>query len=136
MIRRILITSVLLFLTLEGLAQTDIAGRWQTTGVPNGPWVIDLQVNGSKVTGSVRQGGANGEPVPIYFGTIEGNTLSFKANSPDGDRIVTFTGKITRIEIGFSRQVEVRPGGTRGDTGILGGNAVSYFSARRPAPAQ
>jgi hypothetical protein len=137
MIRRILIiTAALLFLTLEGLAQTDIAGRWQTTGVPNGPWVIDLQVNGSKVTGSVRQGGANGEPVPIYFGTIEGNTVSFKANSPDGDRIVTFTGKITRIEIGFSRQVEVRSGGTRGDTGILGGNAVSYFSARRPAPAQ
>ena len=129
----------------QGISVTVVDGRIAaieptdpelTTGPYLAAGLIDLQVNGSKVTGSVRQGGADGEPVPIYFGTIEGNTVSFKANSPDGDRIVTFTGKITRIEIGFSRQVEVRPGGTRGDTGILGGNAVSYFSARRPAPAQ
>jgi hypothetical protein len=131
MIQRILITAALLFVALESFAQTDIAGRWQTAGVPNGPWVIDLQINGARVTGTVRQGGATGEPVPIYFGSIEGNTVSFKTNSPDGDRIITFTGKITPIEIGFARQVEVRPGGVRGDTGIFGGNAVTYFSARR-----
>ena len=132
MIQRILITAAFLLVALEGFAQNDIAGRWQTNGVPNAPWVIELQLNGAKVTGTVRQG-ATGEPVPIYFGSIEGNTVSFKVNSPDGDRIITFTGKITRAEIGFSRQVEVRPGGVRGDTGVFGGNAVSYFSARRPA---
>ena len=100
-------------------------------GVPSGPWVIELQVNGTTVTGNVRQGGATGEPVPIYFGSIEGNTVKFKANSPDGDRIITFTGKITTAEIGFARAVEVRPGGTRGDTGIFGGNAVNFFVSRR-----
>jgi len=132
MIRRSFLLGVLLLISLEAAGQTDLTGRWQTTGVPNGPWIIDLQVNGNKVTGSVREG-ANGMPVPIYFGSIEGNALTFKVTSPDGDRIITFNGKITRAEIGFGRQVEMRPGGVRGDTGIFGGNAVSNFSARRPA---
>jgi hypothetical protein len=132
--RRIfVIATTLLLIALHAFGQTNIAGRWQTMGVPNGPWVIDFQVNGAQVTGTVRQGGPTGEPVPIYFGSIEGNSVRFKANSPDGDRIITFTGKITSAEIGFARAVEVRPGGTRGDTGIFGGNAVSYFAARRAA---
>lgn len=131
MIRRTLVIAALLFSSLEALGQSNIAGRWQTMGVPSGPWVIELQVSGSTVTGNVRQGGATGEPVSIYFGSIEGNTVKFKANSPDGDRIITFTGKITTAEIGFARAVEIRPGGTRGDTGIFGGNAVNFFAARR-----
>jgi hypothetical protein len=131
MIRRTLVIAALLFSSLEALGQSNIAGRWQTMGVPSGPWLIELQVNGSTVTGNVRQGGATGEPVPIYFGSIEGNTVKFKANSPDGDRIITFTGKVTTAEIGFARAVEIRPGGTRGDTGIFGGNAVHFFAARR-----
>jgi hypothetical protein len=131
--RRIFVTAALLFIALQASGQTNIAGRWQTMGVPNGPWVIDLQVSGTQVTGTVRQGGPTSEPVPIYFGSIEGNAVRFKANSPDGDRVITFTGKITSVEIGFARAVEVRPGGVRGDTGIFGGNAVSYFSARRAA---
>lgn len=130
MIRSIFLSAIL-FAALQGSAPVDITGRWQTMGVPNGPWVIDLQVNGSKVTGTVRQGGATGEPVPIYFGSLEGNTVAFKVTSPDGDRIITFKGTITRAEIGFARAVEVRPGGVRGDTGIFGGNAVLYFAARR-----
>ena len=130
-IRRILITAAFLFIAVDGFSQSDIAGTWQAANVANGPWIIELQVNGAKVTGSVRQGTA-GEPVPIYFGSIEGNTVRFKANSPDGDRIITFTGKITRAEIGFARAVEVRPGGVRGDTGVFGGNAVVSFLARRP----
>jgi hypothetical protein len=125
MISKILTVTAVLF-----MAQADIAGRWQTTGVPNGPWILELQVSGNKVTGSVREG-ADGMAVPIYFGSIEGNALTFKVTSPDGDRIITFNGKITRAEIGFGRQVEVRPGGVRGNTGIFGGNAVSNFSARR-----
>jgi hypothetical protein len=132
MIRRVFLVSALALIALQALAQVDISGRWQTTGVPNGPWIIDLQVSGNKVTGSVREG-ADGMPVPIYFGSIEGNALTFKVTSPDGDRVITFNGKITRAELGFGRQVEVRPGGDRGNTGIFGGNAVTNFSARRPA---
>jgi hypothetical protein len=131
MIRRILITAAFLLFAVAGFAQSDIAGTWQAMGVPNGPWIIELQVSGAKVTGSVREGAA-GQPVPIYFGSIEGNTVVFKANSPDGDRIITFKGKITSREIGFARAVETRPGGVRGDTGVFGANAVLYFAARRP----
>lgn len=130
MIIRMILAVTILMIALEAGAQTDISGRWQTANVPNGPWIIDLQVTANKVTGSVREG-ANGMAVPIYFGSIEGNALTFKVTSPDGDRIITFNGKITRAEIGFGRQVEQRPGGVRGDTGIFGGNAVSNFSARR-----
>jgi hypothetical protein len=121
----------LLLILLQTGAPSDISGRWQTTGVPNGPWIIELQASGSKITGNVRQGGASGEPVPIYFGSLDGNQVTFKVNSPDGDRIITFSGKITRAEIGFARLVELRPGGVRGDAGLLGGNAVSYFAARK-----
>jgi len=130
MIRRVLVTAALLFVAVEGFGQNEITGRWQTMNVPNGPWIIDLQVNGTQVTGNVRQG-ATGEPVAIYFGSIEGNKVRFKVNSPDGDRIVTFTGTITRAQIGFARAVDIRPGGARGDTGIFGANAVSYFAATR-----
>ena len=131
MIQRMFAATALLLVAIQAGAQTDISGRWQTTGVPNGPWIIELQVSGNKVTGNVRQGGAAGQPVPIYFGSIEGNQVTFKVNSLDGDRIITFSGKVMRAEIGFARLVEVRPGGVRGDTGILGGNAVLNFSARR-----
>jgi hypothetical protein len=126
-----LAASLLLLVAVPLGAQTGISGRWQATGVPNGPWIMEFQISGNKVTGNVRQGGPSGEPQPIYFGSIEGNAVTFKVNSPDGDRIITFNGKITRNEIGFSRLVELRPGGLRGDTGILGGNAILNFSARR-----
>jgi hypothetical protein len=126
MIRSIVVATAMLLMPQAA----EISGRWQTTNVPNGPWILELQVSGNKVAGNVREG-ANGTPVPIYFGSIEGNAVTFKVTSPDGDRIITFNGKITRTEIGFGRQVEVRPGGTRGDTGIFGGNAVLNFSARR-----
>ena len=131
MIRSVLTAALMLLIALQTGAQTDIAGKWQTAGVPNGPWLIELQTSGSKVTGTIREGGAEGMPIPIYFGSIEGNAVTFRANSPDGDRIITFSGKITRAEIGFARLVEVRPGGVRGDAGIFGGNAVLNFSARR-----
>jgi len=123
--------TAMLLMALQAGAQTGISGRYQATGVPNAPWIMELQAIGNKVTGNVRQGGVGGEPVPIYFGSVEGNTVTFKVNSPDGDRIITFSGKVTRAEIGFARLVEIRPGGVRGDTGILGGNAVLNFSARR-----
>jgi hypothetical protein len=131
MILRLFFVTAILLIALQAGAQTDISGKYQTTGVPNGPWIFELQANGNKLTGSIRQGGAAGEAFPIYFGSIEGNSIVFKVNSPDGDRIITFNGKITRAEIGFNRQVEVRPGGVRGDTGVLGGNAVLNFSAKR-----
>jgi hypothetical protein len=113
------------------LLQTNIAGKWQATTTPGTTWVFDLQVEGSKVAGTVSQTGDKPESAPIYFGSIEGNTVSFKVTSPDGDRIITFVGKITPVDIGFERLVEVRPGGAKGDTGVFGGNALLNISVRR-----
>jgi hypothetical protein len=115
------------------LLQADIAGKWQATTTPGTTWVFDLAVDGNKVTGTVSQTGEKTESAPIYFGSIEGNTLTFKVNSPDGDRIITFIGKITSADIGLARLVEVRPGGSRGDTGVFGGNGLSNISVRRQA---
>ena len=100
---------------------------------PGMTWVVELQVDGNKVTGTVSQTGDKAESAPIYFGSLEGNQLTFKVNSADGDRIITFAGKVTSAEIGVTRLVEVRPGGSRGDTGILGANGLSSFVMRRPA---
>ena len=98
-------------------------------------WILELQVQGNKVTGTVSQTGDKAESAPIYFGGIEGNALTFKVNSPDGDRVITFVGKITTNEMGIERRIEIRPGGARGDTGILGGNGLSNVIMRRPAAA-
>jgi len=125
----------MLVLAVQAGAQTSIAGKWQATTTPGTSWVFDLQVAGNKVTGTVSQTGDKTESEPIYFGSIEGNTISFKVNSPDGDRIITFVGKITAVDIGFQRLVEVRPGGSRGDAGVFGGNALLNISVRRPAEA-
>jgi hypothetical protein len=103
---------------------------------PGMTWVIELQVDGNKVTGTVSQTGDKPESAPIYFGSLEGNQLTFKVNSPDGDRIITFAGKVTSAEIGITRLVEVRPGGSRADTGILGANGLSSLIMRRPAAAE
>jgi hypothetical protein len=118
-------------------AQTDISGKWQYANGsgPGTTWAFDFQVSGNKVTGTVSQTGAKQESAPIFFGSIEGNSISFKVTSPDGDRIITFIGKITLSDIGFQRLVEVRPGGSRGDTSIFGDKALLNFSATRPAPA-
>jgi hypothetical protein len=127
-----LFVPLILALVLQAGAQTNIAGKWQATTTPGTTWVFDLQVEGNKVTGTVSQTGDKTESAPIYFGSIEGNTVSFKVTSPDGDRIITFVGKITPVDIGFERLVEVRPGGSRGDTSVFGGNALLNISARRP----
>jgi hypothetical protein len=114
-------------------APTGPAGRWQAMAGPGMTWVVELQIDGNKVTGTVSQTGDKAESAPIYFGSLEGNQLTFKVNSPDGDRIITFAGKVTSASIGFTRLVEVRPGGSRGDTGILGANGLSSLIMNRPA---
>ena len=130
-----LFVPLMLVLTLQAEAQTGIAGKWQAMAAPGTTWVFDLLVEGNKVTGTVSQTGGKEESAPIYFGSIDGNAVTFKVTSPDGDRIITFVGKITSADIGFARLVEVRPGGSRGDNGVFGGNALLNISVRRPVAA-
>ena len=105
-------------------------GLWQASDASAGPWSIELTQNGTTLTGTVRQAGAQGGPVTISDGSVAGNTLTFKAVSPDGARTITFTGALKGDEIEFKRSVEVRNNNV-GGTGVFGGRAVTEFTARR-----
>jgi hypothetical protein len=112
-------------------AATGPAGRWQSA--PAGAmWIFDLAVNGTTLTGSIRQG-AQGEPVTISAGKIDGNTIAFQVLSPDGERTITFRGRVYRNELSFVREIKVLAGGTRGGNDLYGGSAPLQFIARRVA---
>ena len=115
-------------------------GSWKAEDVPFAPWRITLTAAGATVTGTVSQGatdrmqGARTDqtgPVEIYDGAVDGDSVSFKCKSPDGDRMVTFAGVLSADEITFTRQVEVRKGGRRGENGIFGAFGSQFFVVRR-----
>jgi len=112
-------------------AATGPVGRWQTTQVANGPWVFNLTPNGSALTGTIQQSGRDSNPVSIAAGKIDGTTISFKVLSPDGERIITFHGRINGREISFVRQIDVLAGGTPGGNDLFGGSAPLQFVAVR-----
>ena len=73
------------------------------------------------------------QAVEIYDGTISGDTISFKCDSPDGheQRTITFTGKVDGNKILFTRSVKVFRGGDPGLNGIYGAKGATQFTATR-----
>jgi hypothetical protein len=114
-------------------AQSRIGGTWQAEVQPNAFWTVELRSEGTKLTGTV---GMGGDPVEISDGTIEGNTVSFKVETPDGDRTVTFSGTIMGNDIAFTRDVQVRQGGFMGGPGILGAAGPRTFTLTRVPDGQ
>jgi hypothetical protein len=57
--------------------------------------------------------------------------ITFKVISPDGDRTITFAGRLDGDEIVFSREVAVRRGGSRGANDLFGVNGPKDFVARK-----
>lgn len=113
-------------LNAQQAAARGPAGTWE---IDETPWAIILEVSGSTLTGTVKAGVQEFE---IYDGRVEGNTVTFKAKSLDGDRTVTFVGKIDGDVVAFTRQVEVREGGVQGGAALMGGtNGPAEFVARR-----
>jgi hypothetical protein len=122
-------------------AQSGITGTWKVKDVGFAPWTIKLQADGTKLTGTVQQSPINRasgmmtdltQPIEIFDGSIDGDTISFKCSSPDnGDRTVTFAGKIHGDEITFTRTVKIREGGDPGSDGIYGASGASHFTAKR-----
>ena len=109
-------------------AKTPFTGRWNINFPGARGATIDARTDGHTLIGTV----AAGQNVSdIYEGRIEGNGVTFKAKSPDGDRSVTFTGILDGDEIAFTRSAEVRPGGATGGFGIFGVSAVREFTAKR-----
>jgi hypothetical protein len=123
------------------LSPAAVAGIWTSRDVSYAPWTFVLRSDGNTLTGVISQGRYNSSrtrattltpPTEIYDGTIRGNTISFKCQSPgSADRTITFTGQIDGDEITFTRTVEIRPGGDPGDDGIYGLSGAPHFVARR-----
>lgn len=105
-------------------------GAWKTLGLP---WTATLKADGTALTGTVSDG--VGFSAEIFEGRIDGNTLTFKARSADGDRVVTFIGTIRGDEIQFTRDVEVRSGGNPGGNTILGAAGPREFTMHRAGSA-
>ncbi len=117
-------------------AQSQLTGTWQNEVLSGGLlqlWTVELDQDGTNLTGSVEQGVNDNEE--IYEGEIRGDTIVFKVNIP-GHRTITFTGEVNRAEIAFTRDVEVQEGGDPGGPGIYGASAVPQFTVTRVPDGQ
>ena len=90
---------------------------------------FELRADGGTLTGTYIARGT--QAFDIYDGSITGDTISFKIKSPDGERTVSFVGKLSGDEIVFQRDVEIRPGGRPGGAFIWGSGGPKNFSAAR-----
>jgi hypothetical protein len=118
--------------TVPLLAQVPPAGVAGTWEVEDTPFSIVLDVKDGAVSGQLVQ---NANKTAIAEGTVSGDTVTFRATSPDGARTVTFVGKLTGDEMLFTREVEMREGAPLGGAGLMGANGPTEFRARRASPA-
>jgi hypothetical protein len=116
-------------------AQSDLSGLWRAEGLDPAVWRVALRADGRALTGTVMS--CTSLPVEIYDGRVDGNTITFKCNSPDGDRTVSFTGIVNGDEISFAWEKRVRPGGVSRpdpvDVQFEDPDARNLFGASTPA---
>ena len=109
--------------------ETAFAGMWEVDFPGLGqPFAVQLFVQGAQVTGTLRAGT---QTLQIYEGAVNGNTITFKLNSPDGQREIALTGVLNGDEIAFTREVRVRQDGAPGGQGFFGARGPRGFTARR-----
>jgi ribonuclease BN (tRNA processing enzyme) len=133
--------TLLLAIPVTIWAQDGVTGTWKANDVGFAPWTFTLNADGTKLTGTVRQGDIDGSnttqltgSTPIYDGTVEGKKLSFKCESPGGgDKTITFTGVMDGDTITFDRAVQLHPGANPGMNGIYGASGATHFIAKRAA---
>lgn len=72
-------------------------------------------------------------PVEIYDARIDGNAVTFKCKSLDGDRVIWFTGVINGDEIEFTWEKYIQDGGVppaAADASALFGASIVHASER------
>jgi hypothetical protein len=116
-----------------GLAQNGLSGTWRAEGQPSMPWTFVLTVSGTTVNGTAVMSG--GAPAPIFDGRTDGRSVILRARSADGDRTVTFSGTLAGDALTFTREVQVRDGGSPGGNGLFGTLGPKQFVARRASAA-
>src|SRR5688500_11923513 len=117
---------ILLALVSSAQAQSPFTGTWVTHNFGDGGNVIDLRVDGTRVTGTLSQ------PAAVYQivdGTVSGNTVTFKSGG--GNRLGTYTGRVEGDRITFTRVMQVLR--LAGGAGIFGTGGPMEFVATREA---
>jgi hypothetical protein len=130
-----LLAGILIGIAALGAQAIDATGVWVATDVPFAPWTVKLKQDGTKLTGTMEQNGGLPGTVNIYEGSIDSSAISFKADSPDGARAITFTGKINGDEITLNRSTRIVTDKSQGGNGLFGTKAAPQFTIRRGAPA-
>lgn len=118
---QVLLLTILFAACAPIYAQSGIDGTWRAEGRSA---IFIFTVDGSRVTGMA---GSD----RIYDGQLDGNAITIKWKSADGDRINTATGRVNADEIVFSREVQVRDGGNPGGTGLSGLFGPTQFILKR-----
>jgi hypothetical protein len=115
-------------------AQTvDVSGVWLATDVPSAPWTFEFKQDGTKLTGTVKQNqpGPLSGPVDILEGSVIGNTISMKIDSPNGATTMTFTGPINGDQITMNRTIEIHTDANQGGRALFGPGAAPQFTIKR-----
>ena len=114
-------------------AQTGPAGTWRVDGVGQSlPWELVLKTDGTMPTGAVNSCASVQNAFPIYEGTSEGNKVSFKCMSGDGQRTITFAGTVGTDQIAFAWELQNQnPDPPFSADGTFGNSAPRRFTAKR-----
>jgi alcohol dehydrogenase (cytochrome c) len=88
--------------------QVGVTGSWRSDAV--GAWTLVLKADGSRLTGAVSNCSWSGN-IEIFDGRIDGDAIVFKCRSEDGDRTLSFAGRVHSEGITFTWGLQVRDGG-------------------------
>ena len=126
-----LYTVILEFLAVPFLliGAVGVDGKWQSEapgGLPGPDRIIMvLEVHGAKLSGVIIRDNPPGQV--MIEGTLDGNTIAFVVQSPDGLRRISFTGTVRRDQIVFNRSAQ----GTGGGRGIYGMDGPPTLTFKR-----
>jgi len=140
--KTVLFTAILWALSTALLAQAPVQpikfdGQWETVsaGTP-GRILLELKLDGNKLSGTMAapragQPDQSGNPVKIA-GKVDGDILAFNLTSPDGNRTITFVGRVRGDEMNLNRDVEGSAGNGGGPgAGIYGFNGPATLTVHR-----
>ena len=140
--KTVLFTAILWTFSTALLAQAPVQpiqfdGQWETVsaGTP-GRIVLELKLDGNRLSGTMAapkaaQPDQLGNPVKIV-GKVDGDILAFNLTSPDGNRTITFVGRVKGDEMNLNRDVEGSAGNGGGPgAGIYGFNGPATLTVHR-----
>ena len=133
----ILLTLPVAFLSQESAKPIQFDGQWETASAGTaGRIVLELKREGNMLSGTMAapkaaQPDQLGNPVKIV-GKVDGDILAFNLTSPDGNRRITFVGRVNGDDMLLNRDVEGSAGNGGGPgAGIYGFNGPATLAVHR-----